>query len=243
MDPTILKATWLEAQEHGDEFVIDFYSRLFLANPGVRDLFPADMRGQRVHLRAILNLVVRSADNLDAIIPRLQQLGSDHHSYGAVAAHFPAVKAALLETLEHFLGDDWADEVAKEWGEAIDVVSGVMIAAAEQQPPTVWALTVAAVHRHDDRVAVEFHYFDHDNGPVGQTAPVALTQTGPNGDTVTAPGTWRDVALGRSAADRLCFEIPVTIDDTISLHYGDLQPDDTLHLRAPIAPLTSEEAH
>jgi hemoglobin-like flavoprotein len=113
MDTDLLKRTWAEVVgRHGDAAVGHFYSRLFLLAPDVRPLFAADMRTQRAKLAATINLVVRAADNLDAVVPRLRRLGEDHRGYGAVAAHYPAVARALLQTLEYYLGDAWTDEAA-----------------------------------------------------------------------------------------------------------------------------------
>jgi len=72
-----------------------------------------------------------------------------------VAAHYPAVGASLLATLEHF-DDEWTPELAKSWSEAYDVVATVMIEAAEaaaEQPPW-WEADVMGHERRTIDVSV-----------------------------------------------------------------------------------------
>ena len=115
-------------------------------------LFPVSMAHQRDRLFAALGDVVARVDDLEALVPILQQLGRDHRKFGTVAAHYPAVGASLLATLEHF-DDEWTPELAKSWSEAYDVVATVMIEAAEAaaEEPAWWEADVvgprAAHHR------------------------------------------------------------------------------------------------
>ena len=54
-----------------------------------------------------LGQVVSGVDDLDSVVPVLQQLGRDHRKFAVVRDHYPAVGQALLATLEHFSGSDW----------------------------------------------------------------------------------------------------------------------------------------
>jgi NAD(P)H-flavin reductase len=94
-------------------------------------------------------------DDLDALVPILQQLGRDHRKFGAVAAHYPAVGASLLATLEHF-DDDWDDELAASWTEAYGVIADVMVGAADEDAdsPPWWDGEVVGHDRRTVDVAV-----------------------------------------------------------------------------------------
>lgn len=155
MDIPAMRANFAKAAATGDEAPLYFYAHLFLTHPETRALFPVSMAHQRDRLFAALGDVVGRVDDLDALMPVLQQLGRDHRKFGTVAAHYPAVGASLLATLEHF-DDEWTPELAKSWSEAYDVVATVMIEAAEaaaEQPPW-WEADVVGHERRGIDVAV-----------------------------------------------------------------------------------------
>jgi NAD(P)H-flavin reductase len=86
-------------------------------------------------------------DDLDRLVPVLQQLGRDHRKYGVQAEHYPLVGEALLATLEHFLGERWDAALAAAWTEAYGVVAKVMsdaAAEAAQLTPPWWNAEVVA---------------------------------------------------------------------------------------------------
>jgi NAD(P)H-flavin reductase len=150
-----MRANFAKAAASGDEAPLYFYSHLFLSHPETRQLFPVSMAHQRDRLFAALGDVVARVDDLDALVPILQQLGRDHRKFGTVAAHYPAVGASLLATLEHF-DDEWTPELAKDWTEAYTLVAEVMIAAAEEAAgqPAWWDADVVAHERRTIDVAV-----------------------------------------------------------------------------------------
>jgi len=155
VDIPAMRANFAKAAATGDEAPLYFYSHLFLSHPEARALFPVSMAHQRDRLFAALGDVVARVDDLDALVPILQQLGRDHRKFGTVAAHYPAVGASLLATLEHF-DDEWTPELAKSWSEAYDVVATVMVEAAEaaaEQPPW-WEADVVGHERRTIDVSV-----------------------------------------------------------------------------------------
>jgi NAD(P)H-flavin reductase len=155
MDIPAMRANFAKAAATGDEAPLYFYSHLFLSHPETRAMFPVSMAHQRDRLFAALGDVVARVDDLEALVPILQQLGRDHRKFGTLAAHYPAVGASLLATLEHF-DDEWTPELAKSWSEAYDVVATVMIQAAEEatEQPAWWDADVLAHDRRGIDVAV-----------------------------------------------------------------------------------------
>jgi NAD(P)H-flavin reductase/hemoglobin-like flavoprotein len=137
VDIPAMRANFAKAAAVGDEAPLYFYSHLFLSHPETRAMFPVSMAHQRDRLFRALGDVVAMVDDLPSVVPILQQLGRDHRKFGAVAAHYPAVGASLLATLEHF-DDEWNPELAKSWTEAYTIVAQVMVEAAEadtDRPP------------------------------------------------------------------------------------------------------------
>src|SRR5215217_4168682 len=104
MDTAALKGSWANVAAHGDDVPLYFYSHLFLRHPDVRSMFPIQMSGQRDKLVAALGSVVSNVDELDKVVPLLEQLGRDHRRFSVVTEHYEAVGASLLATLKHFLG-------------------------------------------------------------------------------------------------------------------------------------------
>jgi len=155
VDIPAMRANFAKAAAAGDEAPLYFYSHLFLSHPETRAMFPVSMAHQRDRLFSALGDVVARVDDLDALVPILQALGRDHRKFGTLAAHYPAVGASLLATLEHF-DDDWSPELAKSWSEAYDVVASVMIEAAEEAAgqPAWWEADVVAHDRRTIDVAV-----------------------------------------------------------------------------------------
>jgi NAD(P)H-flavin reductase/hemoglobin-like flavoprotein len=156
-DPARLRSSFDQVAKYGDEVPLFFYSSLFLRHPETRRMFPPSMAGQRDRLVGALGTIISDVDNLDSLVPFVQELGRDHRKFGVQPEHYPAVGEALLATLAHFLGDDWSEELAAEWGEAFGVVATVMQEAAaevgEREPPW-WDAEIVAHERRCADLAV-----------------------------------------------------------------------------------------
>ncbi len=99
MDVQRMRKSFDKVASFGDEVPLFFYSHLFLSHPGTRAMFPVSMMQQRDRLFRALGHIVAKVDDLDTLVPFLQQLGRDHRKFGTLAAHYPAVGASLLATL------------------------------------------------------------------------------------------------------------------------------------------------
>jgi NAD(P)H-flavin reductase/hemoglobin-like flavoprotein len=157
VDAQALKESWAVVARGGDEVPLFFYSHLFLSHPDTRQMFPMSMAGQRDKLVGALGQIVSNVDQLDSVVPFIQQLGRDHRKFSVLAEHYPAVGGSLLATLEHFLGPMWTDELAKNWTEAYTLIAKVMVDAAEEAAATTppwWNGEIVATERRGVDVAV-----------------------------------------------------------------------------------------
>ncbi|MBX9710232.1 MAG: hemin receptor [Xanthobacteraceae bacterium] len=127
---TLVQESFAKIVPIADQAAMIFYDRLFEIAPQVRPMFKGDMAEQRRKLMAMLAVVVKGLSNLDTILPAASALAKRHVAYGAQAAHYPVVGAALLWTLEKGLGDSWTPDLARAWGEAYGTLSGYMMAEA-----------------------------------------------------------------------------------------------------------------
>ena len=116
----------------GDELMDEFYARLFTAAPAVRPLFPDDMRRQKTMLLGALVLLRKSLRDLDAIVPKLRELGARHVGYGARPEHYPVVGTALISAMAEIADDAWTPEYEVAWSAAFDIVAGAMLAGAAE---------------------------------------------------------------------------------------------------------------
>jgi NAD(P)H-flavin reductase/hemoglobin-like flavoprotein len=156
LDTARLQMSWKVVAQFGDQVPMFFYSRLFVAHPALRDMFPLSMEAQRDKLVTALGSVVSSVDDLPAVVPVLEQLGRDHRRFAVITDHYPQVGEALLATLAYFLGDDWTEELAADWTTAYGIVAKVMLDAAEVDgdSPPWYEGTVLDVERRTASVAV-----------------------------------------------------------------------------------------
>lgn len=116
-----------------DTAVDIFYAKLFELDPSLRSIFPMDekaMKGQKNKLRDMLVAAVKGLNNIDKLIPVLEDLGKRHVGYKVEPAHYDTVGAALLSALATGLGDEFTPEVNKAWAEVYGVMADTMQSAA-----------------------------------------------------------------------------------------------------------------
>lgn len=231
LDADRLKESWRNVTAHGDQVPLFFYSTLFLTHPHTREMFPVSMASQRDKLVAALGRVISRVDDLDSVVPVVQQLGRDHRRFGVEPDDYPAVGDALLATLEHFSGPDWTPELARDWAAAYEIVSGVMIAAAKDasEAPPWWDATVTRVERRTVGVAV---LTVRPHVPLSFRAGQSVAVEAP-----TRPRLWRYYTPATLAASDGSFELHVRLvpgGQVSTALVQTTQEGDVLRLGAPV---------
>lgn len=131
LDLDALEVSFDLVAARGDELVDDFYRRLFATAPTVKPLFAGtDMHRQRAMLLAALVLLRKSLRDLDAIVPKLQELGARHVAYGAQPAHYAVVGEVLIASLAAVAGEAWRPRYERAWISAFEIVAGAMLEGA-----------------------------------------------------------------------------------------------------------------
>jgi hemoglobin-like flavoprotein len=128
----LVQETFAKVEPIADAAAELFYNKLFELDPSVRPLFKTDMRQQGRKLMAMIKTAVKGLDNLDKLVPAVQDLGRRHVKYGVKDAHYGTVGAALLWTLEQGLKEDFTPEVKSAWANVYGVLADTMQAAARQ---------------------------------------------------------------------------------------------------------------
>lgn len=130
LDLEALETSFGLVAPRGDELMDEFYARLFAAAPGVRPLFPKDMQRQKTMLLGALVLLRKSLRDLDAIVPKLRELGARHVAYGARPEHYPVVGTVLIASMAAVAGDEWNAGHEAAWSGAFEIVAATMLEGA-----------------------------------------------------------------------------------------------------------------
>ena len=116
-----------------DDAAALFYRRLFELDPSLKAMFRGDMTEQRRKLMQMLTAAVKGLNNLDRLVPVVEELGRRHAGYGVADAHYNTVGEALLWTLEKGLGKDFTPEVKDAWATVYGLLATTMQNAASRE--------------------------------------------------------------------------------------------------------------
>jgi hemoglobin-like flavoprotein len=129
---TLVQRSWSKLLPISETAAALFYNRLFETDPSTIELFKGDMKEQGVRFMQMITAAVNGLNDLDALVPAVQDLGRRHGSYGVTEAHYGSVASALLWTLEQGLGEDFTPDVKIAWTETCMLLAGVMQDAANK---------------------------------------------------------------------------------------------------------------
>ncbi len=113
-----------------DQAAALFYQRLFSLDPSLQPLFRGNMEEQGRKLMKMIGTAVNGLDDLDALVPAVQDLGRRHVGYGVEDGHYDTVGAALIWTLEQGLGDAFTNPTREAWVTVYGILASTMKAAA-----------------------------------------------------------------------------------------------------------------
>jgi len=103
-----------------------FYTRLFEIDPSLRPMFKGDIKVQAQKLIAMLAVAVSNLKHPDLVVKQLRDMGARHRGYGVTEPQYGTVAAALLATLQVFLGPDYTPELEQAWVATYTLVAGQM---------------------------------------------------------------------------------------------------------------------
>jgi methyl-accepting chemotaxis protein len=127
---TRVQDSWKKVESIAPVAAALFYHNLFTADPGLQRLFRGDIERQGRRLMQMIGVAVRKLDDLETLVPVLQDLGRRHVRYGVEEAHYQTVGGALLKTLGEGLRREFTPEVEEAWTAVYGVIADVMITAA-----------------------------------------------------------------------------------------------------------------
>jgi hemoglobin-like flavoprotein len=130
----LVQESFRSLRDHGDELTRHFYERLFALDPAARDLFPADLDGQRVKFFEELGEIVASIRDLGALVDRVSALGARHAQYGVRMAQYGQAGDALIGALRDTTGAEVTAPVIEAWSLAYNLVAESMMRGAGRAP-------------------------------------------------------------------------------------------------------------
>lgn len=126
----LVQHSFIKVVPIADQAAALFYARLFALDPALKPLFKSDLSEQGKKLMRMIGMAVNGLDNLDKLVPAVEDLGRRHVPYGVKAEHYDTVGAALLYTLEEGLGAEFTPAVKDAWGAVYGVLASTMKRAA-----------------------------------------------------------------------------------------------------------------
>lgn len=157
IDVRLLKESFSIIEPAAGRAAAYFHGRLFAENPKLRALFPPAMDVHDDRLFRALARIVWMIDNPTGLVSFLARLGREHRKFGVIAEHYAPAGAALLATVRRFAADAWTPEVEAAWTAAYDLVSQVMIKAAEaeaEKRPPWWLAEIVGHELRTPDIAV-----------------------------------------------------------------------------------------
>ena len=111
----LVRQSYEQISLHSDRVGELFYKNLFDLDPSLKNLFSGDMSQQQRKLMHMLDTAVKGLEDLDELLPSVSQLGKRHNGYGVKPEHFSMVGAALLNSIETELDEQWTVDLAESW--------------------------------------------------------------------------------------------------------------------------------
>ena len=106
-----------------------FYHRFFEECPHLAEFFKGKNMSHQATMLTSAMVLVEMYHRTDAVglSPYLQLLGKRHDEMGIRPEHFDEWAQSMLGTLKEFHGDDWNDQLASQWQDAIQKAVTTML--------------------------------------------------------------------------------------------------------------------
>jgi hemoglobin-like flavoprotein len=126
----LVQSSYASLGRDAPHMAVDFYARLFAADPSAQTLFTDGPEVMSVKFADELAAIVEAISDFDAFAPRVRDLAARHVGYGVQTHHYLSVGEALIGALATHLATHWDDALEAAWRRAYNLVAEVMMAAA-----------------------------------------------------------------------------------------------------------------
>ena len=122
----LVQASFKKVEPISDQAAEIFYNKLFEFDPSLRRMFKSDLSEQGKKLMATLKIAIKSLDDLNALVPVLQNLAAKHIDYGVSVEDYTTVGNSLIFGLKTGFGDEFTPELKEAWIEVYTTIANVM---------------------------------------------------------------------------------------------------------------------
>ncbi|XP_041469276.1 uncharacterized protein LOC121419053 isoform X3 [Lytechinus variegatus] len=136
----LVRATWTILSRNPEQHGAVMFAKLVTDNPTIGRLFPFGKKNlsydqlladpqAKSHGRKVMETVghaVSGLDDLDLLVPVLEELAQRHHQYGVTKKYFKPVGKALMHAIEEGLGQRFSPEVGEAWRAVFTVITNTM---------------------------------------------------------------------------------------------------------------------
>lgn len=128
---SLIQETFAKIDPQKDTFAKHFYEDLFATAPETRPYFDGkDMDEQGTKLMAAMATVVNGLNDIEGLIPKVEEVAKQHVAYGVQPGDYDTFGASLMRTLARTLEDDFHQEAKMAWDELYNLLATVMKFAA-----------------------------------------------------------------------------------------------------------------
>lgn len=114
-------------------FADRFFETLFSRYPDLRELFPDDHAWTGATMMSMIDAVVGTADDTEALVDVIHRLGVDNRTIGLRDRHYALIGHALVLTARSVGGTAWTPEIDRAWVDGFDVVAELMVSSTARE--------------------------------------------------------------------------------------------------------------
>ena len=130
----LVKNSWFEASSDKELFISTLYENFFNMTPRSRLKFKRNLKLHSRTIVAMMESVISRLNELDLVMPELIPSGARHKDYLVTYEEFDYFRIALLQTLKHFLGENYTEELEEAWSVVYRFISSTMCSAMRIAP-------------------------------------------------------------------------------------------------------------
>jgi len=125
-DIKLIQDSFKKVSEKPQEMGDLLYNHLFDCCPDIANIFKVDMKEQSRLVMKMIKTVVEGLNNVNVIMPAIQNLGSRHVDYGVTAEQYKYFKESLIFALDKVLGKEFDEKTKSAWSKFYDVLEDLM---------------------------------------------------------------------------------------------------------------------
>lgn len=147
----LVQESWYRVEATGAAAAEHFCRSLLENRPWLAAQYIGHLDERDAMLMQTFGQMIRGMHRLDSHASLLLQVGRINACCGIQSHHYPYFAVALLQTLSHFLGDEFSEPVRLAWTKVIGTMTRLMLAGASGASGASVAIRQSAADRRHQR--------------------------------------------------------------------------------------------